>query len=139
MELTESNGEGNAIAGRVTMRMTLQWGEGVDPRTPSTEARESRQIAEPGGKSFILPSQMKEMRERLGYSQSQMGELFQVGEVNWIQWETGTQSPDPAASLLMRALYEGDVSTSYVSMKKSRLFTASAGAGSTFQTPREIR
>jgi len=71
-------------------------------------------------KSLILPQQMKDLRERHGYSQREMGELFQVREEDWTQWETGNNWPGRNMSLLIRALYEEDISISYVLTKKSR-------------------
>ena len=89
---------------RLNVPITLR----VDDRAPSTETPEIIEDTNARRESFILPWQIKEMRERLSYSRREMGELFQVGEENWSQWENGADRPDSALSLLMRALYDGE-------------------------------
>jgi DNA-binding transcriptional regulator YiaG len=113
---------------RLNVPITLR----VDDRAPSTETPEIIEDTNARRESFILPWQIKEMRERLSYSRREMGELFQVGEENWSQWENGADRPDSALSLLMRALYDGDVSTSYVSAKRPRLSMTAQRSGASF-------
>ena len=63
---------------------------------------------------LLSPAQMKELRERFDYSQREMGELFQVGEKSWTRWETGKQRPSRSMNLLIRALYDGEISINYL-------------------------
>jgi transcriptional regulator with XRE-family HTH domain len=63
---------------------------------------------------LLLPEQFKELRQRYRYSQKEMGELFQVGEKSWTRWESGKQRPSRSINLLIRALYEGQVSVNYL-------------------------
>jgi hypothetical protein len=43
-----------------------------------------------------------------------MGELFQVGEKSWTRWESGKHRPSRSINLLIRALYEGEISIGYL-------------------------
>ena len=63
---------------------------------------------------LLLPEQFQELRERYDFSQKEMGELFQVGEKSWTRWETGKHRPSRSLSLLVRALYDGELSLNYL-------------------------
>jgi len=63
---------------------------------------------------LLLPEQFQELRERYDCSQKEMGELFQVGEKSWTRWETDKHRPSRSISLLVRALYDGDLSINYL-------------------------
>jgi len=63
---------------------------------------------------LLLPEQMKELRSRLCLTQSQMGELLQVGEKSWTRWESGKQRPSRSVNLLLRALYDGEITVEYL-------------------------
>ena len=63
---------------------------------------------------LLLPAQFKELRRRYGYSQKEMGALFQVGEKSWTRWESGKHRPSRSINLAIRALYDGELSISYL-------------------------
>src|SRR5258707_15459412 len=69
---------------------------------------------QPRHMGLLLPNQFKELRERYGYTQKEMGELFQVGEKSWTRWESGKHRPSRSISLLIRAVYEGELSLNYL-------------------------
>jgi transcriptional regulator with XRE-family HTH domain len=63
---------------------------------------------------LLLPAQFKELRDRYSFSQKEMSEIFQVGEKSWTRWESGRQRPSRSISLLVRALYEGEIAINYL-------------------------
>ena len=63
---------------------------------------------------LLLPEQFHELRERCESTQKEMGEIFQVGEKSWTRWETGKHRPSRSISLLVRALYDGELSVNYL-------------------------
>jgi transcriptional regulator with XRE-family HTH domain len=70
---------------------------------------------------LLLPAQFKKLRERYDYSQRQMGELFQMGEKSWTRWESGKHRPSRSINLLIRALYEGEISINYLLKRAGNL------------------
>jgi transcriptional regulator with XRE-family HTH domain len=54
------------------------------------------------------------MRQRLNLSQREIGELLQIGEKSWSRWESGRQRPSRSANLLLKALYDGEISVEYL-------------------------
>ena len=113
-EVLIPNLAGTDIAERVKVPVTLEWDEEVKEWLLTPEAHEIIDNTKARLIGLLLPAQFKELRERYGYSQKEMGELFQVGEKSWTRWESGKQRPSRSINLLIRALYEGEVSINYL-------------------------
>jgi DNA-binding transcriptional regulator YiaG len=124
-EILVPNSEGTSVAERVKVRIPLQWDEELDEWLLTREAHEIIEDTKARYMGLILPRQMKELRERYGYSQREIGELFQVGEKSWTRWETGKHRPSRSMNLLIRALYEGEISINYLLAKASNISVAS--------------
>lgn len=56
---------------------------------------------------LILPSEIKELRLRLGRAQTEMCGLLGLGARTWTRWETGAERPNQSYGRVLRALYEG--------------------------------
>jgi DNA-binding XRE family transcriptional regulator len=67
----------------------VRWDEELREWLMTAEAHEIIDSTKARLMGLLLPDQFKELRERYGYSQKEMGELFQVGEKSWTRWETG--------------------------------------------------
>jgi DNA-binding transcriptional regulator YiaG len=106
--------EGNGMAERVKIPVTVEWDEEVKEWLLTLEAHEEIENTKARLIGLLSPAQMKELRERFDYSQREMGELFQVGEKSWTRWETGKQRPSRSMNLLIRALYDGEISINYL-------------------------
>lgn len=106
--------EGKGIAERVKVPITLRWDEEVKEWLLTPEAHEIIENTQARHMGLLLPQQFRELRERHGCTQKEMGDLFQVGEENWTRWESGKQRPSRSISLLIRALYEGELSINYL-------------------------
>jgi transcriptional regulator with XRE-family HTH domain len=99
--------DGSGIAEKFPVTVPVRWDEEIQDWLMTPEAHE---IIE----NLLLPAQLKELRERHDCTQREMGELFQVGEKSWTRWETGKHRPSRSINLLIRALYEGEISIHYL-------------------------
>ena len=112
--------EENSIERRFTIQIPLEWDEDLQSWLIGDEGQRMIDHAKAGAMGLMLPGQMKALRERLGYTQKQMGELFQVGAKSWSRWETGRHRPSRVISLLIRALYDGEISLDYLLEKAGK-------------------
>ena len=58
--------------------------------------------------------QIHELRSAIGITQKEMSELLQLGEKSWTRWESGKERPSRSMNILLRALYDGHLSVSYL-------------------------
>lgn len=112
--------DGNGIAERVKIPVTVEWDEEVKEWLMTPEAHEIIENTKARLIGLLLPEQFAELRKRYNYTQQQMGELFQAGEKSWNRWETGNQRPSRMVNLLIRALYEGEISIAYLLRKADK-------------------
>ena len=113
-EVLIPNLDGTDIAERVKVPVTLEWDEEVKQWLLTPEAHQIIEDTKARRIGLLLPAQLKELRERYDYTQKEMGELFQVGEKSWTRWESGRHRPSRSINLLIRALYEGQISINYL-------------------------
>jgi transcriptional regulator with XRE-family HTH domain len=96
------------------VQIPLEWDEEVKQWLIGGAANEIIEDTKARHMGLLLPAQFKELRERYGYTQKQMGELFQVGEKSWTRWESGKHRPSRSNNLPIRALYDGEISINYL-------------------------
>jgi len=113
-EVLVPNLEGTGIIERVKVPITLQWDEEVKEWLLTPEAHRIIEGTQARRMGLLLPEQFQELRERCDCTQKEMGELFQVGEKSWTRWESGKHRPSRSISLLIRALYDGELSVNYL-------------------------
>jgi transcriptional regulator with XRE-family HTH domain len=106
--------DGNAVAEKVKVMIPLKWDDEVKEWLLTPEAHQIIEDTKARHLGLLLPAQFKELRERYGFSQKEMGELFQVGEKSWTRWETGKHRPSRSSNLPIRALYDGEISINYL-------------------------
>ena len=119
-EVLVPNLDGTGIADRVVVEIPLEWDEEMQQWLLTPEAHQIIEDTKARHMGLLLPAQFRELRERYGLSQKEMGELFQAGEKSWTRWETGKQRPSRMVSLLIRALYEGAISVNYLLQKAGK-------------------
>lgn len=56
---------------------------------------------------ILLPSEIRELRIRLGMTQKEMGNLLGVAEKSYSRWETGRERLSHSLNMLVAALWEG--------------------------------
>lgn len=108
------NLEGNEVERKLTIKVRLVWDADFGEWVLSEEAHKLIEDTKAREMRLLIPSQLKELRERLGYTQKQMGELFQIGEKSWSRWESGKHRPSRLVNLLIRMLYDKAVSIEYL-------------------------
>ena len=106
--------DGTGIVEKVIVTVPIRWDEELKEWLMTREAHEIIDNTKARRMGLLLPEQFQELRERYDCSQKQMGELFQVGEKSWTRWETGKHRPSRSISLLVRALYDGELSINYL-------------------------
>ncbi len=113
-EVLVPNMEGTEVEKKVTVQIPLAWDEEFGQWVLTPEAHQIIDDTKAVHMGLLLPAQLKELRQRLGFSQKQMGELFQVGEKSWTRWESGKHRATRSINLLIRALYDGEISVNYL-------------------------
>lgn len=113
-EVLVPNIDGTAVAERVKVMIPMRWDEELKDWLLTPEAHQIIEDTKARRIGLLLPAQLKELRERYEYTQTEMGELFQVGEKSWTRWESGRHRPSRSINLLIRALYEGQISINYL-------------------------
>ena len=112
IHIPDANGESSEKI--VSIDVPVSWDEMIDEWVLTQEAHEMidrRKALEMG---LLSPTQLRELREKHGLNQKQMGILFQVGEKSWCRWESGKHRPTRSINLLIRALYDGEISIRYL-------------------------
>ena len=98
----------------ITIPVKVEWDDEIKEWLLTPEAIRQIEDTKARHMGLLLPAQFKELRERYGYTQKQMGELFQVGEKSWTRWESGKHRPSRSNNLPIRALYDGEISINYL-------------------------
>lgn len=112
IHIPDANGE--SAERTVMIDVPVRWDEVIEEWVLTEEAHEMidrRKAIEMG---LLSPDQLRELREKHGLNQKQMGTLFQVGEKSWSRWESGKHRPTRSINLLIRALYDGELSIDYL-------------------------
>jgi transcriptional regulator with XRE-family HTH domain len=113
-EVPIPNLDHTGIAERVKVSVPVYFDESINEWVLTEEAHQIIDDTKARHLGLVLPAQMKELRERLGFSQSEMGRLLQIGEKSWSRWECGKHRPTRSLSLLILALYDGKVPLDYL-------------------------
>jgi transcriptional regulator with XRE-family HTH domain len=106
--------DGKSVADRVTVSVPMIWDEELQTYLLTPQAHEIIDDTKARHMGLLLPSQLRQLRERLNLTQKEIGELLQVGEKSWSRWESGKHRPSRSVNLLMRALYDGELSVEYL-------------------------
>jgi transcriptional regulator with XRE-family HTH domain len=113
-EVSIPNLEGTEVAELVKVMIPVEWDEELKEWLLTPEAHRIIEDTKARRMGLLLPAQFKELRDRYGFSQKEMGELFQVGEKSWTRWESGKHRPSRSINLLIRALFEKELSINYL-------------------------
>lgn len=106
--------DGASVARTVDIQVPARLDHDIGEWVLTEEAHElieNRKAEEIG---LLSHEQLLELRTRHRLSQKQIGALFQVGEKSWCRWESGKHRPSRSINLLIRALYDGEISLNYL-------------------------
>lgn len=119
--------DGESIADEIPVKVPMIWDEEAQDFVLTPEAHEIIEAVKARHMGLLTPDQLRELRAQLGnLSQKAMGELLQVGEKSWCRWESGKQRPSRSVNVLLRALYDGELSVEYLEglRKPARIWSA---------------
>jgi DNA-binding transcriptional regulator YiaG len=131
IHIADANGESTERI--VSIDVPVRWDEMIDEWVLTEEAQvmiDKRKAQELG---LLTPAQLRELRERHRQNQKQMGTLFQVGEKSWSRWESGKHRPTRSINLLIRALYDGEISINYLRKKAGMKVDPETSASEAFR------
>jgi transcriptional regulator with XRE-family HTH domain len=120
-EVLVPKADGTGIAEKVMVTAPVQWDDELQDWLMTSEAHQIIDDTKARHMGLLLPDQFRELRERYDYTQKEMGEIFQVGEKSWTRWESGKHRPSRSISLLVRALYEGELSINYLLKRAGKM------------------
>ncbi len=70
----------------------------------------------------LLPTEIRELRQRLGMTQREMSRLLRIGDKTYTRWEKGRERPSQAMNVLLTALWDGRLDVSYLIHQKKPSF-----------------
>jgi DNA-binding transcriptional regulator YiaG len=106
--------DGRSVIEKIMVPVPMIWNEDLGEFLLTPEAHEIIESTKARYMGLLLPNQLLELRERLSLTQREIGQLLQIGEKSWSRWEGGKQRPSRSANLLLRALYDGQISVEYL-------------------------
>src|SRR5436190_20548357 len=106
--------DGSEVADRIPVKVPVT----RDPETGeillTPEAHEKIEQTQARHMGLISPTELKMIRQRLGLTQRELGNLIQVGEKSYTRWETGRARPSRSLNVLLCALRDGRLSIPYL-------------------------
>jgi DNA-binding transcriptional regulator YiaG len=128
--------DGESIAYEVPVSVPTIWDEEAQDFILTPGAHDIIERVKSRHMGVLIPEQLRELRAKLGnLSQKAMGELFQVGEKSWCRWESGGQHPSRSVNLLLKAVYDGELSVEYLENQRKPIESWSIESVLTHQLP----
>jgi len=106
--------EGDQIAEVIALEVPVVWDEEIGEWLLTEEAHALIEDTKARHMGLLLPQQFRQLRQRHALTQSEIGELFQVGAKSWTRWETGKHRPSRSVNLLIKALFDNQISIEYL-------------------------
>lgn len=101
--------DGERVAEHIEVRVPMRWDASLGEWLINADAMEAIENARYRHMGLMLPAEMRALRERLGLTQKQMGELLRIGGKSWTRWESGLQRQSQSINLLLKLLDAGIV------------------------------
>jgi len=111
-EVTIPSPDGQSVQERIPIKVPMEWDAELGEWLLTAEAEANIENTKARYLGLLLPHELLELRQRLGLTQTQIGDLLQIGAKSWTRWETGKQRPSRSINLLLRTLQKGHVSLS---------------------------
>ncbi len=129
--------DGRGVAETLTVDVPMRWDSGLQEWLIDGDTMEYLETVKTRHMGLMVPAELRALRERLGLTQKQMGELLRIGDKSWTRWETGVQRQSQSMNLLLKLLESGVVSPGQIDQVGaappdwSRQFDQMERAGST--------
>lgn len=106
--------DGTEIAERVTIQIPITRDPETGEELLTPEAHEKIEQTQARHMGLLSPGELRGLRDRLGLTQGELGDLLQVGEKSYSRWETGRARPSRSINVLLRALRDGKLTIPYL-------------------------
>jgi DNA-binding transcriptional regulator YiaG len=106
--------EGDCVAEVITLEVPVAWDGEIAEWVLTEEAHRLIEDTKARHMGLLLPHQFLQLRQRHALTQSEIGELFQVGAKSWTRWETGKHRPSRSVNLLIKALFDNQITIEYL-------------------------
>jgi transcriptional regulator with XRE-family HTH domain len=116
-EIHIPDAEGESTLRTVTIQVPARWDDAIGEWVLTEEAHEQIENRKALEMGILSPVHLTELRERHGLTKKEIGSLFQVGEKSWNRWECGKHRLTRSMNLLIRALYDREISIRYLQEK----------------------
>lgn len=83
------------------------------------EAAEALDKAKARYMGVLSAAQLVELRKRLGMTQKEIADIFQIGEKTWSRWENGREVVSRSLNVWLKAVYDGTISVPWLYAKTS--------------------
>ncbi len=101
--------DGRGVAETLTVDVPMRWDPGLQEWLIDGDTMEYLETVKTRHMGLMIPAELRALRERLGLTQKQMGELLRIGDKSWTRWETGVQRQSQSMNLLLKLLDAGIV------------------------------
>jgi putative zinc finger/helix-turn-helix YgiT family protein len=99
--------DGEKVAYEVPIMVPMEWDEIVREWLLTPEAEEMIEETKARHMGLLTPSEIRQLRAKLGLTQAELSELLKIGAKTWTRWETGSQRPSRSLNLVLRSLQVG--------------------------------
>ena len=106
--------DGKGIADWVSIEIPMEWDDEINEWLMTPEGDKMVEDTKSRHMGLLLPEEMKALRSRLGLTQTEIGELLQIGEKTWTRWESGKARPSRSVNLLLRALNDREITVDFL-------------------------
>jgi putative zinc finger/helix-turn-helix YgiT family protein len=106
--------DGTGIADRITIQVPITRDPETGEELLTPEAHEKIEQTQARYMGLLSPDELRALRNRLRLTQSELGDLLQVGEKSYSRWETGRVRPSRSINVLLRALRDGKLTIPYL-------------------------
>lgn len=106
--------DGKGIADKIAIKVPVTRDPVTGEELLTPEAHEKIEQTQARHMGLLSADELKALRNRLGLTQSELGDLLQVGEKSYTRWETGRARPSRSINVLLRALRDGKLTIPYL-------------------------
>ena len=104
--------DGERVANEVPIMVPMEWDEIVREWLLTPEAEEMIEETKARHMGLLTPSEIRQLRAKLGLTQAELSDLLKIGAKTWTRWETGSQRPSRSLNLVLRSLQAGILTVS---------------------------
>ena len=106
--------DGTHVADRVRVQIPVTRDPLTGEALLTPEAHDKIEQTQARHMGLVSPQELRTIRDRLGLTQRELGDLLQIGEKSYTRWETGRARPSRSINVLLCALRDRRLSVPYL-------------------------